>query len=112
MQTINLEIPSHRSIPHASNLWREYHVTKDEVHVRRNFTLPNGFQHGSTSIDHIHFDENMIAVHKRFWAKIDSLSVVQMCHIFQESYHKIYVLRDFEWPICREWNTFPLFVSI
>ena len=78
IQTVNLERHSHRSIPHASNLQREYHVLEDEVNVRRNFTHPNGFQHGSTSRDHIHFDENMTVVQKRFRSKIDSLSVVQM----------------------------------
>ena len=66
MHTINLEIPSHRSIPHASNLGREIHVHEDKVHFRRNFILPNGYQHGPTDRDHIHFDENIIAMHKRF----------------------------------------------
>lgn len=84
MHTINLERYSHRSIPHASNLQRESHVLEDEVHVRRNFTLPNGFQHGSANRDHIHFNENMIVVHKIFRENIDSLSVVQMCHICNE----------------------------
>ena len=83
MHTINLETHSHRCIPRASNLRRESHVLEDEVKVRRDFTHRNGFQHGSVSRDHIHFDENMIAVHKRFQAKIYSLSVVQMCHICQ-----------------------------
>ena len=76
-------------------------IPEDEVHFRRNFTLPNGSQHGPTDRDHIHFDENMIATHKRFREKIDSLSVVQICHIFQESYPRIQVLRDSEGPVCR-----------
>lgn len=101
MKTTNLERASHRSIPHSSNLRREYHVPEDEVHVRGNFTPPNGFQHGSANRGHIHFDENMIAMHKIFRTKIDSLSFVQMCHIFQESYPRIHVLRHSEGPICR-----------
>ena len=76
MHNINLETHSDRCIPRASNLQRESHVLEDEVNVRRDFTHRNGFQHGSASRDHIHFDENMIVVHKEFQAKIDSLLVV------------------------------------
>ena len=95
MNTINLETHSHRSIPHSSNLGREYHVLEDEVNVIRDFT----HQNGSTSIDHINFDENMIAVHKRFRGKIYSLLILQMCNIFQESYPGIHVMRHFEGPV-------------
>lgn len=101
MQTINLERPYHRSIPHASNLGMESHVPEDELHFRRNFTLPNGSQHAPEDRDHIHFDENMIATHKIFRENMDSLSVVQMCHISQESYPEIHVLRHSEELVCR-----------
>ena len=96
MQTINLERPYHSSIPHVSNLGRESHGVENQVHFRRNFTLPHHSPHGPTDIDLIHFDENMIAMHKIFREKIDSSLVVQMCHICQESYLEIQVLRDFE----------------
>jgi len=43
----------------------------------------------------------MIEVHKKFRAKIDSLSIVQMCHVCRESYPGIRVLRGSEGPICK-----------
>lgn len=63
MKYINLERPCHRSIMHVSNLGN---VVKYEVHFRRKFSLPIGSQHGPIDRDHIHFDENMIAMHRRF----------------------------------------------
>lgn len=102
MQTINLERPCHRSVPHVSNLGRESHGVENQVHFRRNYTLPHRSPHGPNNTNHIRFDENMIAVHKIFREKIDSLLVVQMCHICQESYLGIQVLRDCKGPVCRQ----------
>ena len=101
MQTINLERPCHRSVPHVSNLGRESHGAENQINFRRNYTLPHHSPHGPTNTNHIYFDENMIAVHKIFRENIDILSVVQMCHICQESYPGIHVLRDPEGPVCR-----------
>lgn len=101
MHIINFEIYSHRSIPHASNMRMQSNVLEDQVHLKRNFTIPNGFQHGSASRDHIHFDETMIAVNKIFQSNIDSFSIIQMCHIGQESYPRIHVMRHSEGPVCR-----------
>ena len=66
MQTINLENPCHRSVPHVSNLGRESHGAENQVHFRRNYTLPHHYPHGPTNTNHIHFYESMIAVHKIF----------------------------------------------
>ena len=83
MQTINLERPCYRSIPHVSNFGKESHGAKKQVHFRRNFTLPHHFPHGPIDKNHINFDESMIEMHKSFREKIDRLSVVQICHICQ-----------------------------
>ena len=101
MQTKNLEIPCHRSVPHVSNLGRESHGVENQVHFRRNYTLPHRSPHGPTNTNHIHFDENMIAVHKIFQEKIDSFLVIKMCQICQESYPRIQVLRDSEGLVSR-----------
>jgi predicted Fe-S protein YdhL (DUF1289 family) len=50
---------------------------------------------------HIQFHPNMIAVHKSFRVKIDNLSIAQICHVFQESYPGIQVVRGSEGPICK-----------
>ena len=67
-----------------------------------------GREHAPLSRVHIHqlnqpashqFYTSMIEVHKKFRAKIDSLSIVQMCHVCCESYPGIQVLRGSEGPM-------------
>ena len=66
MQTINLESPCHRSVPHVSNLGKESRGAENQINFRRNYTLPHHSPHCPTNTNHIYFDENMIAVHKIF----------------------------------------------
>jgi len=103
MQSINsreINVGTNRSIPLAPNL---------DAHSRGNFAPPIGAQDDPMSRVHVgsnecylhHFDANMIRVHKKFREKIDSLSIVQMCHVCHESYPGIQILRGSEGPICK-----------
>jgi ATP-dependent DNA helicase PIF1 len=104
MHSINLrEIPvgSNRPNPPVENLGGPSHIDEDEVDFRGHFTLPIGGQHDPMPNGHIQFHPRMIAVHKKFRAKIDNLSIAQMCHVFHESYPGIQVLMGSEGPICK-----------
>lgn len=48
-----------------------------------------------------HFQSNMVAVHKKFRAKIDQLSIVQMCHVCCECYPGIQVVIASKGPLCK-----------
>jgi hypothetical protein len=88
-------VGSNATIPLGPNLGRAFDI---------------GPKHALLSRVHIHqvnqpafhqFHTNMIEVHKKFRAKIDSLSIVQMCHVCRESYPGIQVLRGSEGPMCK-----------
>lgn len=72
MQTTHLETPCRRFVPHVSNLGRESRGAENQINLRRNYTVPHHSRHAPTNTNHIYFDENMIAVHKRFREKLDS----------------------------------------
>jgi predicted Fe-S protein YdhL (DUF1289 family) len=104
MQSMNLReitVGSNMPNPTAANFGGPSNIVEDEVDFRGHSTLPIGGQHDPMHRGHIQFHPNMIAVHKKFRAKIDNLSIAQMCHVFQESYPGIQVVRGSEGPICK-----------
>ena len=83
-------VGSNATIPLGPNLGRASHI---------------GREHALLSRVHIHqpnqpashqFHTNMIEVHKKFRAKIDILSIVQMCYVCRKSYLGIQFFRGSE----------------
>jgi hypothetical protein len=118
MQSMNLReinVGSHRPNSPVANLGGPSNIVEDEVDFRGHFTLPIGVEQGPMPRGHIQFHPNMIVVHKSFRAKIDNLSISQMCHVFQELYPGIQVVRGSEGPICKrckQGERFPSFFSM